>query len=51
MPIFHDIERKLSRYLLTITIVGGGLGAAVVLLLWAVGMPSAIAFEMPVFFS
>lgn len=49
LRIAHDIERKLSRYLLTITIINGGLGVAVALLLWAVGMPSPIIFGVLAF--
>jgi predicted PurR-regulated permease PerM len=49
MRIAHDIERKLSRYLLTITIINAGLGVAVAVLLWQVGMPSAIIFGVLAF--
>lgn len=49
MRIAHDIERKLSRYLLTITIINAGLGVAVALLLWIVGMPSPIVFGVLAF--
>lgn len=37
--IARDIERKLSRYLLTITLINAGLGVAVTLVMWALGMP------------
>ncbi len=50
MRIAHDIERKLSRYLLTITIINAGLGVAIAVLLWLVGMPSAIIFGVLAFF-
>lgn len=49
MRIAHDIERKLSRYLLTITIINAGLGLAVAVLLWMVGMPSPIIFGVLAF--
>lgn len=49
MRIAHDIERKLSRYLLTITLINAGLGVAVAVLLWAVGMPSPIVFGVLAF--
>jgi len=49
MRIAHDIERKLSSYLLTITLINAGLGLAVAVLLWAVGMPSPIVFGVLAF--
>lgn len=49
MRIAHDIERKLSRYLLTITLINAGLGVAVALVLWLVGMPSPIVFGVLAF--
>jgi predicted PurR-regulated permease PerM len=36
----YDIERKVSRYLLTITIINAGLGLAIAGVLWALGVPS-----------
>ncbi len=42
MRIAHDIERELSRYLLTISLINIGLGVAVGLCLWAVGMPNPV---------
>jgi predicted PurR-regulated permease PerM len=39
---FRDTELLISRYLLAITVVNIGLGAAVALCLWAVGMPSPL---------
>ena len=45
----RDIERKLSRYLLTITIINGGLGLAVGTVLWAMGMPSPLVFGVIAF--
>jgi predicted PurR-regulated permease PerM len=49
MRIAHDIERKLSRYLLTITIINAALGVAVAVMLWFLGMPSAIVFGVLAF--
>lgn len=47
--ITHDIERKLSRYLLTITIINAGLGVAVAIALWLLGMPSPLSFGIIAF--
>lgn len=40
LRIVHDIERSISRYLLTITVINIGLGVGVTAVMWAVGMPS-----------
>lgn len=47
--IAHDIERKLSRYLFTITAINAGLGVAVGLVLWALGMPNPLLFGVMAF--
>ena len=47
--VAHDIERKLSRYLLTITIINAGLGVAVGVSLWLLGMPSPAVFGVIAF--
>ena len=44
LGIAHEIERELSRYLLTITLINAGLGIVVGLLLWWAGMPTPIVF-------
>ena len=44
MRTAHDIERKLSRYLLAITTINAGLGVAVGLTMWALGMPDPLLF-------
>lgn len=49
VQITHDIERKLSRYLLTIMIINLGLGCAVATLLWAMGMPNPLVFGVIAF--
>jgi predicted PurR-regulated permease PerM len=38
----YDIERDVSRYLLTVSVINAGLGAAVGLSLWALGMPNPL---------
>jgi len=40
--VFRDVEQKVSRYLLTITMVNIGVGVVVAGLMWAIGMPSPI---------
>ncbi len=47
--ITHDIERKLSRYLFTITVINAGLGVAVAIAMWALGMPSPLVFGVIAF--
>ncbi|GAA5175736.1 MULTISPECIES: AI-2E family transporter [Halomonadaceae] len=47
--ITHDIERKLSRYLFTITVINAGLGVAVAIAMWALGMPSPLVFGIIAF--
>lgn len=49
MRITRDIERKLSRYLLTITIINAGLGVGVGIAMWALGMPSPLIFGIIAF--
>lgn len=44
LHIAHDIERELSRYLFTITVINVGLGFAVGALLWWVDMPNPVIF-------
>jgi predicted PurR-regulated permease PerM len=40
--VFRDVELRVSRYLLTITMVNLVLGGAVTLAMWATGMPSPL---------
>ena len=40
--VFRDVELKVSKYLITITLVNCGVGVVVTLLMWAIGMPSPI---------
>ena len=44
MQIANDIERNLSRYLLTITAINASLAIVVATLLWLIGMPNALLF-------
>lgn len=44
LTIAHEIERELSRYLFTITVINAGLGVAVGLMLWWVEMPTPAVF-------
>jgi predicted PurR-regulated permease PerM len=50
LAIALAIERKLSRYLLAITIVNAGLGAAIGLSMWGMGMPSPVFWGLLAFF-
>ncbi|MBB3950823.1 AI-2E family transporter [Aureimonas jatrophae] len=49
MRIAHDIERKLSRYLLTITVINAGLGVAIGTVMWLYGMPTPLVFAVIAF--
>lgn len=44
ISIVVDIERKLSRYLFTITLINAGLGVSIGLTMWMFGMPSPLLF-------
>jgi predicted PurR-regulated permease PerM len=47
--IARDIEKKLSTYLFTITVINIGLGIAVGLTMWAIGMPNPLLFGVAAF--
>jgi predicted PurR-regulated permease PerM len=49
MRIAYDIERKLSRYLFTITLINASLGLAVGTAMWLVGMPNPLLFGVIAF--
>ncbi len=49
MQIASDIERRLSRYLLTITVINASLGLVIGILLWLMGMPNPILFGVIAF--
>lgn len=40
LRIVYDVEREISRYLLTVALINAGLGFAIGLGLWALGMPN-----------
>jgi predicted PurR-regulated permease PerM len=42
VAIARDVERKLSRYLATITLINAALGASVALAVWAWGLPNPL---------
>lgn len=42
--IAYDIERKLSRYLFTIAVINAGLGMAIGVAMWWLGMPNPALF-------
>ncbi len=46
MRIAREIERQVSHYLLTITIINVGLGVAVGLAMWVLGMPDPLLFAV-----
>jgi predicted PurR-regulated permease PerM len=46
IQIARDVERRLSRYLLTITVINAGLGAAIGIAMWAIGMPTPLLFAV-----
>ncbi|KIT17061.1 AI-2E family transporter [Jannaschia aquimarina] len=49
LQIAYDIERDVSRYLLSITVINAGLGLAVGLAMALLGMPSPLAFGLLAF--
>jgi predicted PurR-regulated permease PerM len=40
LRVVHDVEREISRYLFTVALINGGLGTAIGLGLWAIGLPN-----------
>ena len=40
LRVVYDVEREISRYLFTVALINGGLGIAVGLGLWAIGLPN-----------
>ena len=40
LRVVYDVEREISRYLLTVAVINAGLGAVIGLGLWALGMPN-----------
>ena len=49
LRIAHDIENKLSTYLFTITMINIGLGIAIGVVMWAIGMPNPLLFGVGAF--
>lgn len=47
--IARDIETKLSTYLFTITMINIGLGVAIGVVMWAIGMPNPLLFGVGAF--
>ncbi len=45
----YDVERRVSRYLLTITVINAILGVCIGALLWAIGLPGAHIFGVAAF--
>jgi predicted PurR-regulated permease PerM len=44
LRVVYDVEREISRYLLTIALINAGLGAAIAMGLWVIGVPNAIVW-------
>ncbi len=42
LRVVYDVEREVSRYLLTVAVINGGLGVVVCAGLWALGMPTPL---------
>jgi predicted PurR-regulated permease PerM len=42
LRVVYDVEREISRYLLTVAIINAGLGAVISLGLWGIGMPTPL---------
>jgi predicted PurR-regulated permease PerM len=42
LRVVYDVEREVSRYLLTVAVINGGLGVIVCLGLWMLGMPTPL---------
>lgn len=40
LRLVYDVEREISRYLFTIALINAGLGTAIALGLWAIGVPN-----------
>jgi predicted PurR-regulated permease PerM len=44
LRVVFDVEREISRYLLTVAVINAGLGAAIAMGLWALGMPNPLVW-------
>jgi len=49
VSIAYTIERKLSRYLMTIVLINAGVGVAVGVTMWSLGMPSPVVLGVLAF--
>ncbi len=44
LKIVYGVERAISHYLLTITLINAGLGVVIFALMWAIGLPNAFVW-------
>ena len=44
LRVVYDVEREISRYLLTVALINGTLGVAIAAGLWALGMPNPLVW-------
>ena len=44
LRVIYDVEREISRYLLTAALINGGLGIIISLGMWAIGMPTPLVW-------
>lgn len=44
LKVVYSVEREISRYLFTITVINGGLGVAIGIGLWLIGIPDALVW-------
>lgn len=44
LQIVYSIERRISRYLLSVTLINAGLGAVVGCCMWVIGMPQPVVW-------
>ncbi|TIX50894.1 MAG: AI-2E family transporter, partial [Mesorhizobium sp.] len=44
LRVVYDVEREISHYLLTVTIINAGLGTVIGLGLWGLGMPNPMVW-------
>jgi predicted PurR-regulated permease PerM len=49
MRIAHDVEQQISQYLFAITLINAGLGVAIGLAMWLIGMPNPLLFGVIAF--
>ena len=50
LRIVYGIEQRVSRYLLSVTIINAGLGVVIGLAMWGAGMPSPLVWAIVAFF-